>query len=213
MICCNYRGKITLLKEEDFRDWRSILMRDLTDLESAEFAMAVAKGIGRDGPKLRRWEKTFCKRLSFIDWVKLRDANYLFEDSEAQNLVDSFLEVYRFGHCYEVSLESDFVVPEQREPLYSIPDDADELITIASHHKRTLWDRILGRFGVQKDSIKILRSEISQLFGSGEDFFLDVGDVCYHFHKEGISVTDAPLSSDDLDDEAMIQYQDEGEEH
>ena len=102
MIGFYHRGDITLLTEEDFTKWREILMPDLTTLQSAEFAMGVAMNTGRDGPLLRLWERKFCKRLGFVDWVGLREKDYEFLGEDARWHIDAFLEAYRLKHDHNV---------------------------------------------------------------------------------------------------------------
>ena len=208
MIACHYRGKIKLLKPEDYREWRGILMRDTDDVEDFRFTMATAMGLGKDSFRLRWWEWKFCRRLNFIDWTRLRDPVHRLDAADAQEFIDDFLEVYRHRHWSRVSISSEWVSSELPDDTNEEPDDLDELIVVKVHARRTLLDWALGRFGEPGESKLIYQPAITGLHGLSDDFYLYVGESCYHFSEDGIvevddddAEIDGPLLDEDDDSE------------
>jgi hypothetical protein len=197
MIACHYRGKITLLKPEDYRDWRGILMRDMDDLDSVRFTMATAMGMGKDSFRHRWWEWKFCKRLDFIDWTRLRDPVHRLDAAGAQKYIGDFLEVYRHRHWTTVKISSEWVTDKLPEDLSEVPDDLHEVIVLTQHERRTPLDWALGRFGRPVEVTKIYKPAITELYGVSDDFYLYVGESCYHFSKDGIDELDDEDEEDD----------------
>ena len=174
-IACHFGGKAILLTVADFRQLARKLMHDLGD-EVVDFEMAVVGNMhsGAAKEKHKEWEQLFCQRLT----QEVKSGEFLpaydFQDEEAREYVEDFLEAYRSSYRFINIAFGD------------LHDGTDYLINISLRRKQTLINRVFRKYGEAYDELNFMKSKIRRVSGTSLDFTIEITTCVYRFGPKGV---------------------------
>jgi len=177
MIACDLGRHVVLLTVEDFARLSSRLNEALEPIDVLAFKAAVGYNLAVGRParaKLRRWEQAFSALLADEIDAGRYSLTYNFGTDEAARHLEDFLEVYRHN---------------SRRITYAVHrlyNGSDRLINIRFREKQSILHRLLQLYGVSREEVNFLVSQVRGLSGSALDFSVKLPDQAFRFASNGV---------------------------